>query len=151
MGKWVGVVISAAVAALWIINYWWGFGYVHATRSSEHVGAGVECGVLVLVSAPVNNPVDPQRPGWFGRTNDGHYVWLPHVFASPSGRGIWLPLWMLLLATVLPCACLWCLDRRVRLGHCPCGYNLAGLAPDGACPECGRSPATPHSPSTLPP
>lgn len=44
----------------------------------------------------------------------------------------------LLLATMLPTALLWWLDRRIiQPGHCrKCGYDLTGNV-SGVCPECG--------------
>ena len=48
-----------------------------------------------------------------------------------------IPYWSILAAIGLPTALAWLLDRRrLRPGHCPCGYDLTGNV-SGTCPECG--------------
>lgn len=47
-----------------------------------------------------------------------------------------LPLWTILVPTVLIVLYLSRKWRAPRPGHCPCGYNLAGNV-SGVCPECG--------------
>lgn len=48
------------------------------------------------------------------------------------------PMWMFLLATLIPTAIAWRRLRRPLPGHCrQCGYNLKGNK-SGTCPECGR-------------
>ena len=67
------------------------------------------------------------------------------VFANPNAqRGTCYVLGLWPAATVvIPAALLWYADRRTRSGpgRCGgCGYDRAGLAADGPCPECGALP-----------
>ena len=60
---------------------------------------------------------------------------------GPAGPQIYCPLWLptalsLLLMTYLIRRRM----RRIRHGHCPCGYRLVGLPAAAPCPECGRTP-----------
>jgi len=50
-----------------------------------------------------------------------------------------VPLWILLIAVAAPTACFAFAARPRQLGLCLfCGYDLAGLASDAVCPECGK-------------
>ncbi len=89
---------------------------------------------------------DEKYTGW-------HFVMgssrLEHTYGLtwPKGWDAWfgwtrswgVPLWLPLLALVLPTAVLWHCDRRSPKGHCQsCGYDLTGNE-SGVCPECGES------------
>lgn len=51
---------------------------------------------------------------------------------------LWIPLGIGAILTVV----LWLPDlRRSPTTGCPCGYDLAGLAPGAPCPECGKGQA----------
>lgn len=82
--------------------------------------------------------------------------WLPPLTAASfdgSYRGIFLPLWLLAGVALAGAAASAFPLRRLRLAGCcrRCGYPRAGLAPDTACPECGRevrhAPASPTPPA----
>jgi hypothetical protein len=68
-----------------------------------------------------------------------HYGFgLPAVYSAPGWLDVYVPLWLLLLATGVPTALLFWRDRRrIPPGHCQtCGYDLTGNV-SGRCPECG--------------
>lgn len=70
-------------------------------------------------------------------------MWVPKFQNEKGFTMIQVPLWIPLLLTLVPYLILARADRiaakRERVGTCPkCGYSRAGLAPDAACPECGK-------------
>ena len=71
--------------------------------------------------------------------------WLARPYFHHAGEqgDVVLPMWCLWLAVAAPTAYLWCRDRRrFAPGLCQrCGYDLSGLPPGGACPECGKGAA----------
>ncbi len=81
----------------------------------------------------------PTHFEWFVRDRRMEHYWLPRSF---SASGFWsgvLPGWIPVALCALPTAWLWWRDRRPQPGQCACGYDLAGLAPGAACPECGKA------------
>lgn len=74
---------------------------------------------------------------WVGDTTDDAGNTVPWFVTTAVG----VPLWPLGLAVVTPSGfILWRALRRVRPGHCGCGYNLTGNV-SGRCPECGQGVA----------
>lgn len=68
---------------------------------------------------------------------------LPRASSTTAGGtrmvSVDVPLWLLIALLAGPTLLLWQRERRrPRPGHCPCGYDLAGLALEAVCPECGR-------------
>jgi len=49
-----------------------------------------------------------------------------------------VPIWALALPVVGLAVWLWRIDRRIAGACQSCGYDLAGLAPNAVCPECGK-------------
>ncbi len=55
-----------------------------------------------------------------------------------GARIVVLPLYALFLAVAIPTLLVWRFGhKRVKPGHCACGYDLRGNV-SGVCPECGR-------------
>ncbi len=139
VAKWAGLVVCLPLAAAWCVSI--GSLLRHEGVLSSEYSWHVTAGALVLIhSDPPLSPslwdfqaVDPQVqwwPPWRG------YPYLP---SAPSGGWFVLPLWWPFVLVDVPTAWLWWQDRR-RPGYCPaCGYDLAGLAPGAACPECGKA------------
>lgn len=64
--------------------------------------------------------------------------WFPMYDNSAGGQGIFLPLWPVLLALLVPTIVLWRRFFRLAEASCKrCGYDLAGNV-SGRCPECGE-------------
>ena len=69
---------------------------------------------------------------------DEHWEWRPRSFRGKSMFLIYVPLWIPFLLVGAATAYLWWRDGRFGPGRCQgCGYDLAGLVPGAACPECG--------------
>jgi len=60
-----------------------------------------------------------------------------HAYEPPS---VVLPIWVLLIATLIPVLVAWWRDRgHLKPGHCQnCDYDLTGNV-SGVCPECGEA------------
>ncbi len=136
VAKWTGATLCLLIAATWTANYWWSLGYWgHDSKGSAWfvcVGAGA---FQVMAGVP-----QQRLTGWNVERNYGYYYWKPRRFGLSGIEALLVPLWMPFVAVAAPTAWLFWLDRRrARPGHCLCGYDLAGLAPGAACPECGAS------------
>lgn len=143
VGKWVGLVMTAAVVVLWLgsgavsVGVWWQSG----TREQMWQLARGRVGLIQNDFSPVSYPsgVTVRGPRWLG---DYWLDWGIVKRFRVSGPGIktvttivWL--WPLVILLGVPTAWLWWRDARTdEPGCCPrCGYDLAGI--EGACPECG--------------
>ena len=127
IAKWAGLGLCVFLFCVWIVNYWWHFGYKVLEVSAGRI---VFCDDLYWIG---------RDDGWFGRFMPQRYrklEWMPHSDRRKGSVFLYIPLWMPLTAIGIPTAILWHRDRRPRKGHCPhCGYNLTGNE-SGVCPEC---------------
>jgi hypothetical protein len=79
-----------------------------------------------------------------------HQLWLLNFAVCPGGWTVEILFRPVLIVLVCLSAVLWISPARRRRGHCQaCGYDLAGLAADAVCPECGAAPLLPLPPLPL--
>lgn len=140
-GFWLACVIAAGACACLAASAFWRFDLVGKPfNHSWHVDRG----------AFVAEWLSPQPDGTIsGFGNPGPRVnpqtargveWRPRFLVGAGGyHELRVPLWP---AVVLSGIGAWMLRgaarRAVAAGHCGrCGYDLRGLAPGAACPECG--------------
>jgi hypothetical protein len=124
------------IAVAWAVSYWWSLAYVRHMSDGRYWFVGLMGG---LATGGLGSVADLPRAGWYGSPNSFGLHWMPEW--PNFGSVLFLPLWMPLLAALVPTTWLFWRDRRARPGHCTCGYDLAGLAPGAPCPECGKAPA----------
>ncbi len=138
VAKWAGLVVCLLLAAAWCMSLRLTFGY-GGVLSGTHTCQVVSGGLLLCRWDP---PMEASR--WeFEAHGSPKVQWWPGWESFSLGRAAvsWfmLPLWMPFALVGIPTAWLWWRDwGRARPGHCSCGYDLAGLAPGAACPECGK-------------
>ena len=153
--KWAGAGLCAASLCGWLSSFWFHLHVIVAVRDGDFwsveslhgslVASNIDCG------GPVPNKARVGIPYFFARRlNYGmHYEspwWVGwSVLRGAMGPGSCLttthvPYWVAALIVFLPTACLFHLDRRrFAPGRCQrCGYDLSGLPPGAACPECGK-------------
>ncbi len=157
---WTGLLVSLAVAALWLLSTTYSFGYTGRDGSEVTVLWGELHAQRYTGPQPqrtqfVQSVIAFYRPGWhvFRRIT----IYLPPPISARCGlalpafrsyaytlnyptityQSLTIPLWIPVLLVAAPTIYLWRRDRRVPTGHCPkCGYNL-NLNVSGICPECG--------------
>ncbi len=81
--------------------------------------------------------------GWMDVPDRNRLWWWFTYYSYEFGKFLIVPLWPLILVSSGASATAWLFDararRRARVGQCfRCGYDLSGLAPGAACPECGK-------------
>lgn len=143
---WVLLMLGVLVAGAWVASGWWqvwlwtdvGEVKITAGQVSLLASNNVEGTVLLFRTSVV--PTVPADRGWKMWPEWGR----PSHFMSVAVGALWyvrIPLWMLLIP--IGGAEFWrraALRRSARPGVCAaCGYDLSGLAPGSACPECGES------------
>jgi hypothetical protein len=150
--KWVGLVLCVPILVAWGVSIdriaalaWYGENsfctvstysgiadFRGGTGESPHghLERGLHAGLAAL-----------PKLNWQARFGLG----LPEGRRGPTWCRVGVPLWVLLVLTLIPTAFLWYRDRRWPRGHCQaCGYNLTGNE-SGACPECGEATALRNS------
>lgn len=146
--KWLGSVLTAVLAAMWIAGIWWGWG----GSITPSLGGGVGSGRLnVMWTEPFKiTPLQLRTRGPV-RHSPVHY-WTFHGWwrrNRPDGlrdSAIYIPIWTLVALAAAPTAWLWRRDRRRKPGLCEkCGYDLRG-AEHAVCPECGSPLPRPSAP-----
>lgn len=137
VAKWAGLVVCLAIAVIWVTSTLF---YLSIEGVDDALGLfrfSVAEGTVLWVQ--ITDWSEPERTEWIFQRYTAIRWWPTWAYQ----RGAWscrLPLWMPLVAAVVPTVWLWWRDRvRARPGGCAaCGYDLAGLAVGSACPECGR-------------
>ena len=123
------LIVMATVASSWLGPYVW------AGRCMFHVTRGA-----VYLYSFSRDSGRPYRLG-LGRVIPGIVLWPKKhevvTSAGPSGLTIRVcPMWMFLLAALIPTYLAWRKLRRPLPGHCQqCGYDLTGNV-TGVCSEC---------------
>jgi hypothetical protein len=124
--------------ALWIGTGWWHLNVSYETaRSTSYFIIGRGC--LGWIGHQAGRAGAVSSSVHFKHILESPPVWIWWIDAPERSSSLAVPLWMPLMAMAAPTGWLW--YRRLRRfgpGRCPkCGYSLAGLAADAACPECG--------------
>ncbi len=146
VAKWAGSLLCALILSHWAVSPWLCSGVnLMGPPSPNRAFFTAQTGPGALYVQCTNDPrrlhvVDEVWLLRAGVTGWRPHVWLPTGWRHRTGRqySVLVPFWMLAAAVGAPTAWLWWHDRRVRPGHCSCGYDLASLAPGAACPECGK-------------
>lgn len=139
IAKWTGVAATVLIGATDALSQRW---CVHRFDSRGGVTALHRGGIGRDWLDPAYSRSGYWPPGWRIEPAYRGYLWWPSWSANSVGRELWVPIWIPLALAAAPTAILFHRDRRRHPrnlpGHCrTCGYNLAGLSPDGPCPECG--------------
>ena len=138
--KWGGAAVTVLLAVVWVGSAWFQWQVSQSPTLSIDFGGG-----RITVGTSDVRPVWP-RPTLLNvppRLRLGYQETLVGDIAIR-----WIPIWPIVLASLLCSATAWRLDtlarRRAKLNLCPkCGYDRTGLASkDAKCPECGAAPAS---------
>jgi hypothetical protein len=122
-----------------------GSGWRHiGWQNSRGSHTGLEEGALCIgATGPFASADSFDR--WFIAERPFSLRWLPDWSFGWPGWYVIVPLWIPLVMILAFTVAAWRLDaaarRRASADLCmKCGYDRSGLAPDGACPECGAGP-----------
>lgn len=143
--KWVGVGLTSAVLAAWVVSYWYR-SCITAYPGTLAYAIEFSHGLILLWRVP---DVIGANPNVFGinpsvdfevAARESRHL-IPDLLASwdnPHYPPVWFETRYLFLAFAIPTVWLWWRDRpRGRLGCClRCGYDLTGNI-SGVCSECG--------------
>jgi hypothetical protein len=152
VAEWAALAVCVLLAAAWVVSLRWAGGLRESSVVASRtifVSRGVACSISYAGAIAGLPP-----PGWFryrlGAMGEDvpPVEWWPRWSRDERLTLLSLPLWIPFLALALPTAWLfWSDRRRARPGHCACGYDLTGLAPDAPCPECGTAAQRRHKTS----
>lgn len=139
--KWGGAAVTVLLAAVWIGSQWWNINWYDPSREFDvHLMAGT-VGWSYREMWSLYGRV---TPGWTLERFDLSLEWGVHYRIENGRLSFRVPLWPLVFAGCVATIAAWRLDmlarRHARLKFCAkCGYDLAGIAMDAKCPECGTS------------
>ena len=149
--KWTGTSLCALIFAAVLVSIWSPLAVIHQNATTVRY-AGLRTEVIVIGWGGRHALGGDVSRGWSVRTlaglPKGDWSWLPYSGTRNAIEGTYLwvavPLCMPLALFVLPTAWLFHRDRRhvswAAAGRCVrCGYDLSGLPPGAACPECGKT------------
>ncbi len=152
--KWVGVVAAITCVALFVATIWieptvWAgdedFGLLLQARRGQ-VSGGFRFGdgdgrEVPYAHARIKKSTPIEIDVWF------HFdkIRIESVLVTNTTYFFAVPLWLPMIAIVIPTAYLWHTDRRAKPWQCAkCRYDLRGLD-GGVCPECGGPSTESHS------
>lgn len=147
IARWTAWVLAVLFPAMWVFTCWGDMlGKVQVAPNHTCVGAGLTNGLLFLGTDDGSGLLPsfcsvhryPLIPS----------AWWPYANRLPSGRSIWIPLWMPWLVA-LGFSIRFYRDHQrdkklSRIGCCTaCGYDRSGLASTAPCPECAAAHTPP--------
>ena len=142
--KWGGTGACGLTAVAWLLSPWVSYKWA---SPDQRTFLSFDSGRVTVVRFD-RSPAFPRAS-----TARGFTIWevsqltrerFGLVLPSRPGRGsrvgIWVvPVWIALLALLVPTTIAWIKCRRYPPGGCQrCGYNLTGNV-SGTCPECGTA------------
>jgi hypothetical protein len=140
--KWTGASLCALNFTTWVASGWRTL--MVAERWTGYNFLVIANGGTLQVCR-FGSPLSPSTRSRAVRPRSETPLWTWWDFginAIPSGPNSWelyAPLWVPFLLVGIPSVMLWRSDHVRPLGACrTCGYDLSGLTPGGACPECGK-------------
>lgn len=82
---------------------------------------------------------DEEAPSGFSMTHLPRplFVWLPELHHDRYGTILVMPLWLLVVASIIGALILRRNAELSVVGSCGCGYDVTGNT-SGVCPECGK-------------
>ena len=140
---WSGTGACALAAVAWLLSLWFRYSWASTDQRTFLSFALGQMSVLRLDRRP-DVPLQIENgftfSGWFPQLTREH-LGLVLPSAGPTFgpvSGFWcVPVWVVLLALLVPTGIGWIRSRRHPPGRCQgCGYNLTGNE-SGTCPECG--------------
>ena len=138
--KWGGAALTVVLLSARVGSAWWYV--VSPTFGDQQFGLG-----LGRLSWLTDSTSRTAVGSWYWRScSKFPFFWWFGYSTTPRGSGLYIPVWPLLLLTLMGTRSAWRADRlarrEARRGLCSkCGYALSGLAPGAVCPECGTAPA----------
>jgi len=121
-----GLVLSVMLLTFWVASMRYTFGYI-GSSAGVYFESGAYSVFATHGQIPASGNVGVGRSRW------PVFWW----FSCPAMLPL-TPVWMPLVAALIPTGLLCSRSRRFPPGHCQkCGYNLTGNV-SGVCPECGE-------------
>ena len=148
--KWTGAGLCALIFVAWLLSLWFDLAVTHIISASRTWVADLNGGRLLLMRQEDSRVDVFASEGWSAQMVAVRHHWPPRRsywrLLPRAGESFEFPLW--LPGSLVAAATCWLFyadhQKRgwAREGRCVmCGYDLSGLPPGGACPECGKGVA----------